>query len=146
MDYTFELSDVADDEVRQRIVGPLVDYNTSRAGPGNGRPLVIALRDASGQVTGGLWGSTGYEWLFTQLLVVPADGRGTGAGTRLMAMAEQEAVARGCTGAWLDTFEFQARGFYERLGYTCFAELPDYPAGFARYFMKKLLPRPKQAA
>jgi hypothetical protein len=43
--------------------------------------------------------------------------------------AEEEAAARGCHGAWLDTFEFQARGFYERLGYTCFAELGDYPVG-----------------
>ena len=37
------------------------------------------------------------------------------------------------------TFEFQARGFYERLGYRCFGELNDYPTGFARYFMKKAL-------
>ena len=29
--------------------------------------------------------------------------------------------------------------FYERIGYTCYAELPDYPAGCARYFMKKAL-------
>ena len=41
--------------------------------------------------------------------------------------------------AWLDTFEFQARGFYERLGYTCFGRLEDYPPGFARYFMKKTM-------
>ena len=46
-----------------------------------------------------------------------------------MQLAEREAVQRGCHGAWLDTFEFQARGFYERLGYTCFGELPNYPAG-----------------
>jgi hypothetical protein len=48
-------------------------------------------------------------------------------------------LKRGCHSAWLDTFEFQARGFYERLGYSCFAELRDYPPGFARYFMKKAL-------
>jgi hypothetical protein len=39
----------------------------------------------------------------------------------------------------LDTFEFQARGFYEHQGYTCFADLPDYPPGFSRFFMKKSL-------
>jgi hypothetical protein len=56
-----------------------------------------------------------------------------------MRRAESEAAARGCHSAWLDTFEFQARGFYEELGYCCVAELPDYPAGSARYFMKKTL-------
>ena len=57
--------------------------------------------------------------------------------SEIMAMAEQEAIRRGCHGAWLDTFEFQARGFYERIGYECFGELPNYPAGFSRFFMKK---------
>ena len=44
-------------------------------------------------------------------------------------------------GAWLDTFEFQARGFYEGIGYECFGELPNYPKGFSRFFMKKTLRR-----
>ena len=57
-------------------------------------------------------------------------------------MAEAEAVVRGCHGAWLDTFDFQARGFYEKLGYTCFAELPEYPIGHSRFFMKKPLVTP----
>jgi GNAT superfamily N-acetyltransferase len=133
------LSDVAEESVRQRIVAPLAEYNLQAAGPGHGRPVVITLEDEAGEIVGGLWGYTGYEWLFTQLLAVPASHRRQGLGQRLLAMAEAEALARGCTGAWLDTFEFQARGFYERLGYTCFAELPDYPRGFKRFFLRKAL-------
>ena len=49
-----------------------------------------------------------------------------------------EALSQGCHSVWLDTFEFQARGFYERLGYTCFGELKNYPAG-SRLFMSKRL-------
>lgn len=136
---TLQLFDVADEAVRQQIVAPLAQHNLDRAGPGHGRPLVITLNDASGTVVGGLWGYSGYQWLFTQLLAVPSGHRGRGLGRALMAMAENEARARGCTGSWLDTFEFQARGFYERIGYTCFAELPNYPQGHARYFMRKSL-------
>jgi GNAT superfamily N-acetyltransferase len=139
MKYKLELTDIADDDVRKQIVAPLIEYNTSQAGPGNGRPVVIVIKDESEQVVGGLWGYTGYEWLFTQLLVVPERLRGTGLGSNIMAMAEKEALSRGCIGAWLDTFEFQARGFYERIDYECFAELPNYPTGFSRYFMKKSL-------
>jgi GNAT superfamily N-acetyltransferase len=139
MNYRLDLTEAADEEIRQLILAPLIEYNTSQAGPGNGEPLIIALRDGDDQIVGGLWGYTGYDWLFTQLLVVPASHRGTGLGTKIMAMAEAEAISRGCIGAWLDTFEFQARGFYERIGYQCFAELPNYPTGFSRYFMKKPL-------
>ncbi|MBK5970981.1 MULTISPECIES: GNAT family N-acetyltransferase [Thiorhodovibrio] len=139
MEYQLDLTDEANEEIRKEIVASLVEYNASKAGPSNGRPLVIALRDTSNTIMGGLWGSTGFQWLFTQLLVVPEGLRGRGVGSQLMRMAEAEAMARGCHGAWLDTFEFQARGFYERIGYKCFAQLPEYPSGFSRYFMKKSL-------
>lgn len=139
MEYTFSLTDIADEKVREQIVAPLVQYNESKAGPSLYRPMVIALRSAEGKVVGGMWGDTGYDWLYTQLLVVPAELRGRGVGTRLMELAEEEAVARGCHSAWLDTHEFQARPFYERLGYVCFGELPNYPNGFSRVFMRKAL-------
>jgi GNAT superfamily N-acetyltransferase len=100
---------------------------------------VIELRDADQAVVGGLWGSTAYGWLFTQLLVVPEQSRGHGIGRQLLSMAEAEAVKRGCHAAWLDTFEFQAKAFYERVGYSCFATLPDYPKGSSRFFLRKEL-------
>ena len=53
-----------------------------------------------------------------------------------MAAAEVEARRRSCTTVWLDTFEFQARPFYEKLGFEVFGTL-DYPAGFKRFFMQK---------
>ncbi|MDD2926629.1 GNAT family N-acetyltransferase, partial [Rhodoferax sp.] len=115
MQYTLTLTDVADEEVRKLILAPLVDYNASQVGPSQGRPLVIQVKDHTNAVMGGLWGYTGYGWLFTQLLVVPAGLRGQGVGTTLMQLAENESIARGCHSAWLDTFEFQARAFYERL-------------------------------
>ena len=137
MGFSLRLTDVADEEVRRAIVAPLVQFNESRAGPSGNRPLVVELRDADGAVVGGLWGTTGYGWLYTQLLVVPEQSRGQGLGRQLLSLAETEAMKRGCHAAWLDTFEFQARAFYERIGYSCFATLPDYPKGSSRYFMRK---------
>jgi GNAT superfamily N-acetyltransferase len=139
MKYTLNLTDVALDTVRESILVPLRTYNDSKAGPSGGRPLVVTLCDAEGTIIGGLWGSTGYGWLYTQLLAVPDSLRGQRVGSQLLAMAEAEAIARGCHSSWLDTFEFQARGFYEKLGYTCFGELPDYPVGFKRIFLQKKL-------
>jgi GNAT superfamily N-acetyltransferase len=137
MDFSLALTDVADDAVHQAILMPLRAYNASKAGTSKGRPLVVTVRDAAGEIVGGLWGSTSYEWLFTELLVVPETLRGRGIGRQLMTMAHDEAIARGCRGAWLDTFEFQARGFYEDLGYSVFGEIPQYPPGYSRYFLRK---------
>jgi len=40
---------------------------------------------------------------------------------------------------WLDTFSFQARPFYERLGFSLFGALAGYPPGSARHFLVKRL-------
>jgi hypothetical protein len=60
-------------------------------------------------------------------------------GRRLLEAIEDEARKRGCRWAHLDTFSYQARPFYERLGYELFATLDDYPPGHQRFFLKKPL-------
>ena len=55
-----------------------------------------------------------------------------------MGDAEMRALERGCHSAWVDTFSFQAPGFYPRLGYEVFGEL-DYPPGHKRIFLQKRL-------
>jgi len=139
MTFTIRTTDAPDEACRNGILGPLVAYNQSKTGRNDIRPLVVGLYDPDGRVIGGLWGRTAYDWLFVELLFVPDALRSRGVGTDLMMRAETEALTRGCHSAWLDTFEFQARGFYERLGYSCFGELSDYPDGARRYFMKKAL-------
>lgn len=127
-----------DDKLRLAIAAPLLQFNSALAGPSGHQALALALRDAQGAVRGGLWGSTGYGWLYTQMLVVPQAARGTGLGAQLLARAEAIARQRGCRQAWVDT-QFGARGFYERQGYVLFGELPDYPPGFTRSFLRKVL-------
>ena len=113
-------------------------YNDSRVDSPDGH-LGILLKDHSGPTVGGLppwWYS---NWMFIELLFVPEQLRGQDFGTQLMAKAESYARERGMTGIWLHTFSFQARGFYEKLGYTVFGQLPDYPEGHSRFFLQKRL-------
>jgi GNAT superfamily N-acetyltransferase len=139
MAHTLKLTSDIQEHERASIVAQVVAYNNDQAGPGNGRSLFVLLYDENNGLAGGLLGATSRGWLFVDHLVVPASHRGQGLGSQILALAEAEAVARGCYNAWLNTFEFQARGFYEKLGYTCFGELPNYPSGFSRFFMKKSL-------
>ncbi len=139
MEVSVQFCEAPSREVREAILAPLVRYNDSKVGVSELRPIAVEIRSADGQVTGGLWGGTIYGWLYIELLVVPEPLRGQGLGRKVMEMAEAVAVSRGCHAAWLSTFEFQARGFYERLGYSSFAELRDYPEGCRLFFMRKAL-------
>jgi GNAT superfamily N-acetyltransferase len=123
----------------EELKGKLLDYNTSRVGPENYVGLLITLRDAESKLVGGVAGKIYYQWLFIEWFWVAEQIRGQGQGRVLLASAEDEACRRGCQQAWLDTFSFQARGFYEKNGYVLFGELPDYPPGHQRYFLRKSL-------
>ena len=125
--------------MREAIVRPLIAFNNSRASqPEDYRPMVIILSDPdTGEIIGGLWGETNLAHLHVDLLFVPETLRGFGLGRQMLLRAEQEAKTRGCRGAWLDTYSFQARGFYERLGYAVFGTLDDYPPGHSRIFLHK---------
>jgi GNAT superfamily N-acetyltransferase len=99
--------------------------------------LVIPIRDDSGIVAGGFWGSTLFQWLQVEMLFVPPPLRGLGVGTALMALAERGARERGCRGAYVDTFSFQAAPFYRKLGFTQFGALDDFPPGHSRLYFRK---------
>ena len=107
--------------------------------------LCLSLRDAAGALVGGLYGATMWGWLLVDGLWVDARLRGQGLGSRLLAAAEEAALARGCRGVWLGTFDFQARAFYERHGYQVFGELLDFPAGHTHLELWKALAPPTRA-
>lgn len=142
MDYRIEAKDEPGPEDRQAVLGPLSDYNARHGYPADSKPVALLLKDPEGRTVGGLWGRTGYGWLYVEFLSVPDELHGRGLGASLMREAEAIAVERGCGGAWLTTFTFQARGFYEKLGYSRFAELENSPADNVRIFMRKQLAPP----
>ena len=134
-----------DDEVSEAdertVVRGLLAFNEKWLGPSNEQPVRLVARDELG-VVGGLLGHTRWSWLYIAKLWVDDRGRGQGIGTQLLAAAEELARTRGCTDASLDTFEYQARPFYEKLGYELFGTLDGYPAGFRQFYLRKRLLQP----
>jgi GNAT superfamily N-acetyltransferase len=121
----------------ERIFQALDACSRHLIGPATPRLLVIPIRDDAGVVQGGLWGCTMFEWLNVQMLVVPESLQGQGIGSALMALAEMEARARGCRGMHVETFSFQAAPFYQKLGFSLFGVLEDYPPGHRQLYFRK---------
>lgn len=117
----------------------LYQFSVDVTGFGGGETFGAVKRDADGSLLGGLYATTWAGWLDVRLLWVRADARGQGLGSRLLAAAESEAVARGCHSATVETHSFQAPGFYQRHGYTLFATLDGYPPGHSKQYLRKSL-------
>jgi len=142
----FDLTSQPSAEEEKAIRDALWQFNAAAGHPRDRQGLTLLLRDAAGTVVGGLLGATGWGWLYIENLAVPEALRGAGWGRKLVQAAEAEARRRGCTGMRLDTYSFQARGFYERLGFGVVGQIEDCPPGQTRFSMTKRLDRIETAA
>lgn len=117
--------------------GQLVTFNKAQAGRYDFKPLNLVIRDDSGSIVAGLKATTGWDWLYVDVLWVHDKHRRTGLGTQLLERAEREAAERGCIGSCLTTYSFQAPEFYIHLGYSAFGQIDNYPVGSTMFFMSK---------
>lgn len=132
-----EDSDYVDDRI--------VEYNLSQvpAACTDGRVarwFGKKITDGDGKIIAGcvavrtVWGTAEVS-----ILWVDEAMRGQGLGSRVLGAVESEVKERGCTVISLDTFDWQAKEFYEKMGYSVFGELKDCPKGHSRYYMSKSL-------
>ncbi len=97
----------------------------------------VFIQSDDGEILGGALGNTWGLWLYVSDVWVDPAIRRKGYATKLMTAIEHLALERRCTYSYLDTFSFQARPMYEKLGYQVFGTLEDHPKGHTHYFMRK---------
>lgn len=119
---------------------PLDQFNLDACGVSDQRPLALLVRDpATQEIVGGLNGRTSRGMLFIDVFFLPASMRGNGLGSKLLHMAEEEGLRRGCRTGILHTNNFQAPGFYKKQGWREFGNFPCDPPGSSRIFFTKEL-------
>ncbi len=128
---------------RDFIDDKLIEFNLSQVAPQRAEPFLDLSRkivDDSGEIVAGILCSlTAWNFLYVDILWVDQDHRGSGLGSKLLSEVEAIAKAEGCYLVHLDTFDFQAKGFYLKQGYEVFGVLDDCPVGHQRFFLKKRL-------
>ena len=119
----------------------LVRFNRQTAGPLRYTRTVLSIRNTKGRVLGGLILQSYWKESYVELLWLSAPARRLGYGRKLMAEAERRARRRGSRLLHLNTFSFQAPGFYEKLGFRRFGGMEGSPRGASRHFYVKRLAR-----
>lgn len=115
----------------------LREFNRAVIGDPDEVHLGVFVRDEAGRVVGGLLGHVRWRWVYVAKLWLPDELRGRGVGTRVMREVESYARRNDCLGIYLDTFEYQALPFYEKLGYEQFGVLEGYPPGYRQFHLRK---------
>ena len=115
----------------------LYAYNVTQTGYDDGQLVTIWVKNPADEIMAGLHGWTWGGSCYIRDLLVHEDLRGQGYGTHLLQAAEHEAIKRGCHQVVLESYSFQAPGFYQKHGYEVFAVLEDHPRGHRNYYLRK---------
>jgi len=110
------------------------------------KPLSCFAIAKSGTVIGGALGRRWGTCCELQQLWVEPGHRRQGIAKRLVAAFEAQANSHGCGRFYLETFSFQAPGFYRSLGYTVAHENKFFPLGIIKYLMVKQIAQGQSAA
>jgi ribosomal protein S18 acetylase RimI-like enzyme len=128
-------------EEKDLIFNGLVEFNESQVGDARFKEFGIFAAGKSEPLVAGLLGLMHWNGCFISALWVAEAFRRKGIGRQLLARAEELAVQNDCDHVHLDTFDFQARGFYEKYGFHVFGIIEDYPIGHKRYYLIKKIGR-----
>jgi ribosomal protein S18 acetylase RimI-like enzyme len=114
-------------------------FNVEQTGIDDGRMLALVVRGANGRAVAAALGHTWGGTCELKTVWVDAPLRRRGVGRALVLRAIAEAQARGCHQLLLATHEFQAPGFYAKLGFRELFRLDDYPSGHAEIWLLRAL-------
>ena len=131
-----------DPEHARFLEDQLYEFNIQATGVMDGDLLAVVLRGRNNEVIGGSYGWTWGGTCYIRYLFVPAAMRNQGCGTRIMGTIEQEALKRHCVQIVLETHDFQAPGFYGKLGFAVVGSVDGFPRGHKYLTMVKRLPQP----
>ena len=130
------------EEDLQQVLDGVRRYNLEVSGHQKPRPVACFLRDEDGQIVGGVQGDLWGRSVHIAAVWVAERQRGKGYGSALIREVENYAATHGHLLAYVETTSFQARPFYESLGYRVFGELVGIAEGCTLFFLRKELKAP----
>lgn len=135
--YPIILEEADNTQAATEILTGLRNYNIAYLGIYHRKQFVLYLQDENKKTIAGLTA----EYLETLCTVhfvwIEEKLRGLKLGTELLLKLEEYIQPKGCTTIQLDTTDFQARPFYEKLGYEVVATLPKTFKGHVQWVMRK---------
>ncbi|MCG7384654.1 GNAT family N-acetyltransferase [Paenibacillus sp. ACRRY] len=99
--------------------------------------LNFNIKNEAGTIVAGVLSTLCWNWLELDILWVDEKQRHQGYGSQLLLEIERIAREKSCDFIMLNTFSFQAPGFYEKHGYQLMTTLENAPTGHRHYYFKK---------
>ena len=132
-EYVIDNSPSASDD--QIIRNGIVNFNSQTINE-KATHFSVFAKDGN-QIIGGalIWEHS--DALYIDVLWCNEQYRKQGIGTKIITMIDDAAKNKGLPKIFVDTYEFQARAFYEKHGFYCIGTITKYLKDYDRIFMRK---------
>lgn len=124
---------------RSAVLAALRQFTRDTVPVLDNQDFAALVMDPEEGVVGGLIASSRWGGFHIEMIALPLALRGRGIGSKLLDLAEREALRRNCHHMLLDTQAFQAKPFYERHGFEVFGQIEGPAPYYPRFFMQKPL-------
>ena len=118
INYHFEYQEELIQEDEQILLEGIADEAALKKKMDKITPFGIFIKDSLGAVIGGVSGFSCYGCLYIDMLWLKEELRKQGLGKKLMMEAEKIGCERQCTFSTVDTMDWEALPFYQKLGYS----------------------------
>ena len=124
---------------RSAVLAALRQFTRDAVPVLDNQDFAALVMNTDGGVIGGLIASSRWGGFHIEMIALPLALRGKGIGSKLLHLAEEEALRRNCHHMLLDTQAFQAKPFYEQHGFKVFGQIEGPAPYYPRFFMQKTL-------
>lgn len=138
-DYYLERQEEPIPEDEQVLFEGISDDAAKKKGMERIKSFRIYIKNSNQSVLGGASGVTYYGCLYVDMLWVETSIRNRGFGKKIMEEAEKIARERKCTFATLNTMDWEALPFYQKLGYHIEFVREGYEKASKMYMLRKEL-------
>lgn len=139
---TLKIIQQENQEDRDFIRSKVIEHNRESL-PGEAKKefgqISFIARDEEGNIIGGITGTYFWQNMHIDFLWVDTAARGQRIAEQLMQRMEEYAREKKCRLMIVDTFSFQAPGFYAKQGFLEFGVVEDHPAGHSQHYFEKRL-------
>jgi len=133
------ISNESNNEDKMYVRNKMIEFNLKHFPDdlkGRYQEVNLFLKNAQGQIYGGIVGEICWNWLEVHYLFVNEEHRKSGYGSKFLSEVEQIAKEKKCDFIKLETLSFQALDFYIKHGFEVFGVIPN--AGtHTHYYLKK---------
>ena len=138
-DYHFEYQEEPIQEDEQVLNDGISDESAMKKNMAPIKPFRVFIKDSNGTVLGGASGTIFYGSLYVDMLWLKEELRGKGLGKKLMMEAEKIGRERKCIFVTLNTMDWEALSFYQKLGYEIEFVRDGYTNESKMYMLRKTL-------